>query len=43
MAPNPFDYTDPADIDPETNRPYENYSSPALDGSFHDSERDTED
>lgn len=30
----------PMDIDPETNRPYSNYSSPALDTSFHDGERE---
>lgn len=29
---------DPMDIDPETGRPYANYSSPALDTSFHDHE-----
>lgn len=34
---------DPSDIDPETGRPYSNYSSPSLDSSFHDHEMDTED
>lgn len=34
---------DPQDIDPETNRPYAGYSSPALDTSFHDHEMDVED
>lgn len=29
---------DPMDIDPETGRPYSNYSSPSLDTSFHDGE-----
>lgn len=29
---------DPQDIDPETGRPYSNYSSPSLDTSFHDHE-----
>ena len=29
---------DPQDIDPDTGRPYSNYSSPALDTSFHDGE-----
>ena len=29
---------DPQDIDPETGRPYSNYSSPSLDTSFHDAE-----
>jgi len=34
---------DPQDIDPETGRPYSNYSSPSLDTSFHDGEMDDED
>lgn len=35
---------DPQDIDPETNRPYSNYSSPSLDdGGFHENEMDIED
>jgi hypothetical protein len=34
---------DPQDIDPETGRPYANYSSPALDTSFHDAEMDDDD
>lgn len=29
---------DPRDIDPDTGRPYANYSSPSLDTSFHDDE-----
>lgn len=33
---------DPMDIDPETNRPYANYSSPSLDTSFHDHEMDVD-
>ncbi len=33
-----YDDIDPRDIDPETNRPYAGYSSPALDDSFHRSE-----
>ena len=28
----------PMDLDPETGRPYSNYSSPSLDTSFHDLE-----
>lgn len=35
-----YDDIDPRDIDPETNRPYAGFSSPALDTSFHDGERD---
>lgn len=31
---------DPQDIDPETGRPYANYSSPSLDTDFHDHELD---
>lgn len=34
---------DPQDIDPDTGRPYSNYSSPALDTSFHDNEMDIDD
>lgn len=34
---------DPMDIDPDTGRPYANYSSPSLDTSFHDAEMDVED
>lgn len=34
---------DPMNIDPETNRPYVNYSSPSLDTSFHDGEMDVDD
>lgn len=35
---------DPQDIDPETNRPYSNYSSPSLDdGGFHENEMDIDD
>lgn len=34
---------DPQDIDPETGRPYSNYSSPSLDTSFHDGEMDIDD
>lgn len=33
---------DPQDIDPETGRPYSNYSSPSLDTSFHDHEMDVD-
>lgn len=35
-------YIDPQDIDPDTGRPYANYSSPALDTSFHDGEMDVD-
>lgn len=38
-----YDDIDPQDIDPETNRPYAGYSSPALDTSFHDHEMDVDD
>lgn len=38
-----YDDIDPQDIDPETNAPYANYSSPALDTSFHDQEMDVDD
>lgn len=34
---------DPGDIDPDTGRPYSNYSSPSLDTSFHDHEMDVDD
>lgn len=34
-----FDDIDPSDIDPDTGRPYPNYSSPALD-VFSDDEAD---
>lgn len=34
---------DPMDIDPETGRPYSNYSSPSIDTSFHDGEMDVDD
>ena len=34
---------DPMDLDPDTGRPYVNYSSPSLDTSFHDAEMDVED
>jgi hypothetical protein len=34
---------DPQDIDPDTGRPYANYSSPSLDTSFHDGEMDIDD
>ena len=38
-----YDDIDPMDIDPDTGRPYSNYSSPALDTSFHDGEMAVED
>lgn len=38
-----YDDIDPSDIDPETGAPYANYSSPALDTSFHDHEMDVDD
>lgn len=34
---------DPQDIDPDTGRPYSNYSSAALDTSFHDHEAGEDD
>lgn len=34
---------DPSDIDPETGRPYSNYSSDSLDTSFHDGEMGVDD
>jgi hypothetical protein len=37
-----YDDIDPMDIDPDTGRPYSNYSSPALDTSEHDREMDTD-
>ncbi len=33
----------PMDLDPDTGRPYSNYSSPSLDTSFHDGEMDVDD
>ncbi len=33
----------PMDLDPDTGRPYSNYSSPSLDTSFHDTEMDVDD
>lgn len=33
---------DPQDIDPDTGRPYANYSSPSLDTSAHDHEMDVD-
>jgi hypothetical protein len=38
-----YDDIDPQDIDPDTGRPYSNYSSPSLDASFHDHEMDVDD
>ncbi len=38
-----YDDIDPQDIDPDTGRPYANYSSPSLDTSFHDAEMDVDD
>ena len=38
-----FPDVDPGDLDPETGRPYANYSSPSLDTSFHDAESAGED
>ena len=38
-----YDDVNPMDIDPETGAPYANYSSPALDTSFHDHEMDVDD
>lgn len=38
-----YDDIDPMDIDPDTGRPYANYSSPSLDTSFHDAEMDVGD
>ena len=40
---NRYSDIDPQDLDPATGRPYSNYSSPALDTSFHDHEMDVED
>lgn len=37
-----YDDIDPMDIDPDTGRPYSNYSSPSLDTSFHDGEMNVE-
>lgn len=36
---NRYSDIDPQDIDPDTGRPYSNYSSASLDTSFHDGER----
>ena len=33
---------DPQDIDPDTGLPYEGYSSPSLDTTFHDNEMDVD-
>jgi hypothetical protein len=38
-----YDDIDPMDIDPDTGRPYSNYSSPALDTSLHDGEMGVDD
>lgn len=38
-----YDDIDPMNIDPDTGRPYSNYSSPALDTSFHDHEMEIDD
>lgn len=38
-----YDDIDPMNIDPNTGRPYSNYSSPALDTSFHDGEMAVDD
>ena len=38
-----YDDIDPRDIDPDTGRPYANYSSPAIDTSFHDHEMAVDD
>lgn len=40
---NRYSDIDPGDIDPDTGRPYSNYSSPSLDTSFHDGEVDVDD
>lgn len=42
MVSGPYDDIDPQDIDPDTGQPYEYYSSPSLDTSFHDHEMDVE-
>lgn len=34
---------DPQDLDPDTGRPYSNYSSASLDTSFHDGEAEGDD
>ncbi|MGH6730012.1 MAG: hypothetical protein ACREBK_07645, partial [Sphingomicrobium sp.] len=36
-------HIDPMDLDPDTGRPYSNYSSPSLDTSLHDGEMDVDD
>ncbi len=38
-----YDDINPMDLDPDTGRPYSNYSSPSLDTSFADGERVGED
>ena len=38
-----YDDIDPMDLDPDTGRPYSNYSSPSLDTSLHDHEMDAGD
>lgn len=38
-----YDDIDPQDIDPDTGKPYPNYSSPALDTTEHDAEMDVDD
>lgn len=40
---NRYSDIDPQDMDPDTGRPYSNYSSPSLDTSFHDAEMAGED
>lgn len=40
---NRYSDIDPRDIDPDTGRPYSNYSSDSLDTSFHDGEMDVDD
>ena len=37
-----YDDIDPQDMNPDTGRPYSNYSSPSIDTSFHDGEMDVE-
>ncbi len=37
-----YDDINPMDIDPDTGRPYSNYSSDSLDTSFHDAEMDVD-
>lgn len=38
-----YDHINPMDIDPDTGRPYANYSTDSLDTSFHDGEMDDDD